>query len=108
MGGIGFGGFSIDVFLEYKAEAVIKAETNSFPANVATPDLFHKVSQRKRSFSDEKLFIQFPIPISDDEQFKEGQKLEAVDPLEMSRICPATVSKVKQFLSFNLSIAQSM
>jgi hypothetical protein len=31
---------------------------------------------------------------SDDEQFKEGQKLEAVDPLEMARICPATVGKV--------------
>ena len=30
----------------------------------------------------------------EDEQFKEGQKLEAVDPLEMSRICPATVGKV--------------
>lgn len=34
------------------------------------------------------------MPLSDDEQFKEGQKLEAVDPLEMSRICPATVAKV--------------
>jgi hypothetical protein len=39
------------------------------------------------------------IPSSDDEQFKEGQKLEAVDPLEMSRICPATVAKVSSFYS---------
>jgi hypothetical protein len=32
--------------------------------------------------------------LPEDEQFKEGQKLEAVDPLEMSRICPATIGKV--------------
>ncbi len=31
----------------------------------------------------------------EDEQFKEGQKIEAVDPLEMSRICPATIGKVR-------------
>jgi hypothetical protein len=34
------------------------------------------------------------LVLADDEQFKEGQKLEAVDPLEMSRICPATIGKV--------------
>ena len=39
------------------------------------------------------------MPSLDDEQFKEGQKLEAVDPLEMSRICPATIAKVR-LLSF--------
>ena len=44
------------------------------------------------------------IPISDDEQFKEGQKLEAVDPLEMSRICPATVSKVNSIMFKLLSM----
>ena len=35
----------------------------------------------------------------DDDQFKEGQKLEAVDPLEMSRICPATIGKVVRTLN---------
>jgi len=40
-------------------------------------------------------------PSSDDEQFKEGQKLEAVDPLEMSRICPATVAKVSYIKSLS-------
>ena len=39
-------------------------------------------------------FFQIPLSKSDEEKFKEGQKLEAVDPLEMSRICPATVGKV--------------
>ena len=34
------------------------------------------------------------MPLLSDEEFKEGQKLEAVDPLEMSRICPATIGKV--------------
>lgn len=49
-----------------------------YPSNVATPDLFRK------------------LPLGpDDERFKEGQKLEAVDPLEMSRICPATIGKVR-------------
>jgi hypothetical protein len=53
-------------------------QLNTYPSNVATPDLFRK------------------LPLgSDDEQFKEGQKLEAVDPLEMSRICPATIGKVR-------------
>jgi len=54
-------------------------ENDSFAANIATTDLFYKV----------------PISLPDDEQFQEGQKLEAVDPLEMSRICPATVIKVE-------------
>ena len=40
--------------------------------------------------------MQVNIPASEDEQFKEGQKLEAVDPLELSRICPATVAKVSR------------
>ncbi len=41
-----------------------------------------------------KKFLQVPIRLTEDEEFKEGQKLEAVDPLEMSRICPATIGKV--------------
>jgi hypothetical protein len=41
--------------------------------------------------------------LTDEEQFKEGQKLEAVDPLDMSRVCPATIVKVirKKFDHFN-------
>lgn len=45
---------------------------------------------------DEIFVFQIPTILSEDEQFKEGQKLEAVDPLEMSRICPATIGKVNQ------------
>jgi hypothetical protein len=81
-------GHEIEATEEYKTEAAKMVETNSYQANVATPDLFHKI----------------PIPKSDDEQFKEGQKLEAVDPLEMSRICPATVGKVLKDGYFMLSI----
>jgi hypothetical protein len=40
--------------------------------------------------------MQVNIPTSDDEQFIEGQKLEAVDPLDLSRICPATIAKVSR------------
>jgi hypothetical protein len=39
-------------------------------------------------------YFGFLFKVSNDQQFKEGQKLEAVDPLEMSRICPATIGKV--------------
>jgi len=81
-------GHEIEATEEYKNEASKMIEMNSHPANVATADLFYKVK----------------IPSSDDEQFKEGQKLEAVDPLEMSRICPATVSKVLKDGYFMLSI----
>ena len=31
-----------------------------------------------------------------DEQFKEGMKLEAIDPLNLSTICVATVRKVSK------------
>lgn len=78
-------------YLEYKSQATNITETNSYPAQMATPDLFHKVQ----------------IPVSEDEQFKEGQKLEAVDPLEMSRICPATVCKVERVMFCFLSIFYS-
>ena len=39
------------------------------------------------------------MSLAEDVQFKEGQKLEAVDPLEMSRICPATIGKVHSNIS---------
>lgn len=47
--------------------------------------------------------VQIPSTDSENEQFKEGQKLEAVDPLEMSRICPATVGKVRSVWTRNFS-----
>jgi hypothetical protein len=62
-------------------------EKNSYPANIAPPEIFRKV-----------------ITSSDDQQFQEGQKLEAVDPLEMSRICPATIVKVLKNGYFMLSV----
>ncbi|CAF4891713.1 unnamed protein product, partial [Rotaria socialis] len=44
-------------------------EINLYPATIPTADYFCKVEKISKI----------------DEQFKEGQKLEAVDPLEMSR-----------------------
>ncbi|CAF0887472.1 unnamed protein product [Adineta steineri] len=81
-------GHELEATDEYKTEAAKMVEMQTYPSNVATVDLFHHVQ----------------IPASDDEQFKEGQKLEAVDPLEMSRICPATVGKVLKDGYFMLSI----
>ncbi|CAF1085276.1 unnamed protein product [Rotaria sp. Silwood1] len=81
-------GHEIEATDEYKNEAKQIIETNTYSSNVATPDLFRKV----------------PVVSNSDEQFKEGQKLEAVDPLEMSRICPATVGKVLKNGYFMLSI----
>ncbi|CAF1015774.1 unnamed protein product [Adineta steineri] len=81
-------GHKIESTDEYENEAMKINETNSYPAYIATPDLFRNV----------------PVNLPDDEQFKEGQKLEAVDPLEMSRICPATVGKVLKNGYFMLSI----
>ncbi|UJR22368.1 hypothetical protein I4U23_025430 [Adineta vaga] len=81
-------GHELDATDEYKSEAAKISETNSYPANIAPPDLFRQV----------------PVIKSEDEVFKEGQKLEAVDPLEMSRICPATVGKVLKNGYFMLSV----
>lgn len=69
------------LFSEYKTDAAELVRTKSYPSNIASPDLFRQV---KEDVDD------------DEESFKEGMKLEAVDPLEMSRICPATVVKVKE------------
>ncbi|CAF4685065.1 unnamed protein product, partial [Rotaria socialis] len=63
-------------------------EINLYPATIPTADYFCKVEKISKI----------------DEQFKEGQKLEAVDPLEMSRICPATIGKVLKDGYFMLSI----
>ncbi|CAF1094040.1 unnamed protein product [Adineta ricciae] len=81
-------GHELEATEQYKNEVIKMIEMNSYPANVATEDLFRKV----------------PVPLSSDEEFKEGQKLEAVDPLEMSRICPATIGKVLKNGYFMLSI----
>ncbi|CAF3101018.1 unnamed protein product [Rotaria sp. Silwood2] len=81
-------GHEIEATEEYKNEAIKMVETNSYSANIATPDLFRTV----------------PKVSTGDEQFKEGQKLEAVDPLEMSRISPATIGKILKNGYFMLSI----
>ncbi|CAF1214810.1 unnamed protein product [Adineta ricciae] len=81
-------GHDLEATDEYKSEAARISQTKSYPTNIATPDLFRQV----------------PMITSEDEQFKEGQKLEAVDPLEMSRICVATVGKVLKNGYFMLSV----
>lgn len=62
---------------EYKSEAAKTVQTKTYPSNIASPDLFRQVKE-------------------DGPSFQEGMKLEAVDPLDMSRICPGTVEKVRE------------
>jgi len=77
-------GHEIEATDEYKQEVKQILETNSYPTNIAQPDLFVQTS-------------------SSDNQFLEGQKLEAVDPLDMSQIRPATIKKVLKDGYFMLS-----
>ncbi|CAF3974637.1 unnamed protein product [Rotaria magnacalcarata] len=85
-------GHEIEATQEYHNDVVKLIETNSYSASIATPDLFRKI----------------PKISPDDDQFQEGQKLEAVDPLDMSRICPATIGKVLKNGYFMLSIDGSL
>ncbi|CAF1067877.1 unnamed protein product, partial [Didymodactylos carnosus] len=82
-------GHEIEADDAYKNESSKIMQTNVYNHTYASPDLFRKT----RAVSN-----------SPDECFKAGMKLEAVDPLEMSRICPATIGKVLKNGYFMLSI----
>ncbi|CAF0752991.1 unnamed protein product [Didymodactylos carnosus] len=76
-------GHEIDADDAYKNESSKIMQTNAYNNTYASPNLFRKT----------------PVIVDSlNECFKVGMKLEAVDPLEMSRICPATVLKDGYFM----------
>jgi hypothetical protein len=64
---------------EYKKKSLNKIKTNNYLPDEAAPDLFKK----PREFKTKSWF-----------KYKTNMKLEAVDPLNLSAICVATVRKV--------------
>lgn len=71
-------GHDIDAPEDYKKKSAIKYEKNQYEANECSPDMFVKIKETDK----------------DIRPFKAEMKLEAIDPLNLSAICVATVKKV--------------
>jgi hypothetical protein len=69
-------GHDIDATDGYKKVSAIKYKTNSYEANECTRSMFKGINDQKFR------------------PFRVNMKLEAIDPLNLSAICVATVSKV--------------
>jgi hypothetical protein len=70
-------GHSLEASRDYIAVSRRKALSNQYDPMDSTPDMFPKLPE-----------------FTESTQFSEGMKLEAVDPLNLSQICVATIHKV--------------
>eukprot|EP00106_Octopus_bimaculoides_P006140 XP_014773582.1 PREDICTED: MBT domain-containing protein 1-like isoform X1 [Octopus bimaculoides] len=74
-------GHKLTASAEYKADCAVKLSTQNYDSNDATPYMFRK-EKDPPALSNSKL------------SFEVGMKLEAIDPLNLSAICVASVNKV--------------
>lgn len=70
-------GHQINASEEYKKKSAVKFKKNVYESNECSEDMFRKVNLNTKQ-----------------KPFKVGMKFEAIDPLNLSTICVATVAKV--------------
>ncbi|XP_060603934.1 MBT domain-containing protein 1-like isoform X1 [Ruditapes philippinarum] len=88
-------GHKLHCSAEYRNQCLSKVAMQKYDVNDATPDMFPRLKR----------------PPADGYAFQVGQKLEAIDPLNLSAVCVATVMKVLKnnylMIGIDGSIAQN-